>query len=138
MKVVKKKKRLLKKEKPFLKPYYDISKKRSQTLVKQKEIEDEARKEDPFSSIPHRDDDSDFDDEYVDSLGSGFVREIDEIQDYNDYAVEMEMLEQFMSKESSMSLSDRIVNKIEKAEKVSAVEDASFYFVACKENASFG
>ncbi|KAI3888203.1 hypothetical protein MKX03_012082 [Papaver bracteatum] len=123
MEVAKKKNRLLRKQKPFLKPYSDISKKRSRSLIQQKEIEDEARKEDPFSSIPEigvSDDDSDFDDEFVDSLDSGFVQEIDEIQDYNDYAVEMEMLEQFMSKESSMSLSDRIVNIIEEDEKVSA------------------
>ncbi|KAI3915142.1 hypothetical protein MKW98_011487 [Papaver atlanticum] len=130
MEVAKKKNRLLRKQKPFLKPSSCISKKRfrsdmsskilREALIQQKEIEDEARKEDPFSSIPEigvSDDDSDFDDEYVDSLDAGFVPETDEIQDYNDYEVEMEMLEQF---ESSMLLSERIVNKIEKAEKVSA------------------
>ncbi|KAI3888207.1 hypothetical protein MKX03_012086 [Papaver bracteatum] len=95
-----------------------------EALLQQKEIEDEARKEDPFSLIPEigvsDDDDSDFDDEYVDSLCSGFVPETDETLDYNDYEIEMEMLEQFMSKESSMSLPDRITNRIEKGKKVSA------------------
>ncbi|MCL7026824.1 hypothetical protein MKW94_028124 [Papaver nudicaule] len=130
---VAKKNKPMKKQKPFLKPSSAITKKRSrcdvgskifrEALLQQKEIEDEARKEDPFSSIPESgvsDDDSDYDVERVGLLDFGDVPETDESQDYNDYEAEMEMLEQFMLKESSMSLSDRIVNKIEKVEKVSA------------------
>ncbi|KAI3944146.1 hypothetical protein MKW92_015682 [Papaver armeniacum] len=134
MEVVEKKNISLRKQKDFLKPSSYISKKRSrcdmrskiltEALIQQKEIEDEARKENPFSSIPEvgvsDEDDSDFDEEYVDSLDSGFVPETDETLDYNDYEAEMEILEQFMSKEANMSLPNRIINKIEKAERVSA------------------
>ncbi|XP_026418626.1 bystin-like [Papaver somniferum] len=94
----------------------------------QKEIEDEARKEDPFFSIPEKvggvseDSDSDSDERF------GSLDELSETESqYNDYEVEvdeeqMEILEHFMSKApgTQLTLSDRVINRIKNAESVSA------------------
>ncbi|KAI3932208.1 hypothetical protein MKW92_053244 [Papaver armeniacum] len=138
-------------EQPFLtdEPYSSVSKKRSrapkqhqqrekqistdmsskilkEALLQQKELDDEAKKEDPFSSIPDEvdavSDDSDDDDDLLDGLtetqsqyNGGLEEEVDE--------EEMEILEHFMLKEpgNQLTLSDLIINKIKKSdEKVSS------------------
>ncbi|MCL7041802.1 hypothetical protein MKW94_011165 [Papaver nudicaule] len=137
-------------EQPFLtdEPYSSVSKKRSrapkqhqqqekqisidmsskilkEALLQQKELDDEAKKEDPFSSIPDEidavSDDSD-DDDPLDGLSEtqsqyngGIEEEVDE--------EEMEILEHFMLKKpgNQLTLSDLIINKIKKNdEKVSS------------------
>ncbi|XP_026411298.1 bystin-like [Papaver somniferum] len=97
-----------------------------EALIQQKELDDEAKKEDPFSSIHDEvdavSDDSDDDDDLLDGLSEtqsqyngGLEEEVDE--------EEMEILEHFMLKKpgNPLTLSDLIINKIKKSdEKVSS------------------